>query len=71
MGEFGLVVGVMHIYLIATHTTPLEHSPNRYDITTATRWKNCQSTSPSVVAKYLLHQHAFILRDYTVAASVA
>ena len=63
MGEFELAVGVLHIALLDPHTTPLEHAHNRCNITTATSWKNRQSTTRLTVAVYLLHQHDLILRD--------
>ena len=50
--------------------TPLNHAPNGGDNNNVTGWKNCQYTTGSVVAGALLRQHALLLREHTVTASV-
>ena len=45
MDKFELVVGVIHISLIAPHMNLLEHACDRYDSTTVTGWINLQSTT--------------------------
>ena len=66
-----IFTGVTHMALLAPDMTPLDHTYNRCDITNPTGRTNRQSTTHSVLAGALLRQHALILRDYTVTASVA
>ena len=71
MGEFEIATGVMHMALLAPHMVPLEHVWNSCNSNTTSGWKKHHYTNRLEVSGALLSQQDFILRDYTVTASIA
>ena len=70
MGNFELVVRVLHIALLDPHTTPLLNYQNGCDTRTTTGWNNYQFNTKLEIAGSLPCQHNLLLQELTIMASI-